>query len=73
VKPGAEKDQRKLGKKECMFCTSRKVETKKNFILEHESFKNNTDNYVNILTTSSWANLFSKGTVEKLRVLIISV
>jgi hypothetical protein len=57
----------------CVFCTSRKVETKKHFILECKAFKDNMDNYINILTTSSWNDLFSEGTVEKLRELIIKL
>jgi hypothetical protein len=66
VKLDVGKDQKKLGKKGCVFCTSRKVETEKYFILECEAFKDSRDNYINILTASSWNNLFSKGTVEKL-------
>jgi hypothetical protein len=74
VKPDVGKDQRKLGKKRvCMFCNSRKVETEKHFILECESFKDNRDNYVSILTTNSWNNLFNKGTMEKLGELIIKL
>jgi hypothetical protein len=57
----------------CVFCTSGKVETEKHFILECEAFKDNMDNYVNILTTSSWNNLFSEETVEKLGELIIKL
>jgi hypothetical protein len=57
----------------CMLCTSRKVETKKHFILECEAFKDNRDSYVSILTASSWNNLFSEGTVEKLEELIIKL
>jgi hypothetical protein len=57
----------------CVFCNSGKVETKKHFILECEAFKDNRDNYINILTTSSWNNLFSEGTMEKLGKLIIKL
>jgi hypothetical protein len=46
---------------------------KKNFILECEAFKDSRDNYVSILTASSWNNLFSEGTVEKLEELIIKL
>ena len=56
-----------------MFSTSKKVETKKHFILECEAFKDNKDNYISILTTSSWNNLFSEGTMEKLGELIIKL
>jgi hypothetical protein len=56
-----------------VFCTSGKVETKKHFILECEAFKDNKDNYINILTASSWNDLFSEGTMEKLRDLIIKL
>ena len=59
--------------KVCVFCTSEKVETKKHFILECEDFKDTRDNYISILTTSSWNNLFSEGTVEKLGELIIKL
>jgi hypothetical protein len=55
----------------CMFCTSRKVKTEKHFILECEAFKDSRDSYVSILTASSWNNLFSEGSVEKLGELII--
>jgi hypothetical protein len=47
-----------------MFCNSGKVETEKHFILECEAFKSR-DNYVSILTTSFWNNLFNEGIVEK--------
>lgn len=47
VKLDARKDQRKLGKKECTFCTSKKVETLKHFILECEAFKDIKHSYVN--------------------------
>jgi len=42
-----------------VFCTSGKVERKKHFILECEAFKDTMDNYISILTDSSWKNLFS--------------
>jgi hypothetical protein len=57
----------------CVFCTSGKVKTEKHFILECEAFKDSRDNYRSILTTSSWNNLFSEGTVEKLGELIIKL
>jgi hypothetical protein len=57
----------------CMFCTCRKVEIEKHFILECEAFKDSRDNYVNILIASSWDNLFNKGTVEKVEALIIKL
>jgi hypothetical protein len=57
----------------CVFRTSGKVETKKHLILECEVFKDNRDNYINILTASSWNNLFSEGTMEKLGELIIKL
>ena len=37
----------------CTFCNFGKVEIEKHFILECEAFKDNTNTYVNILTTSS--------------------
>ena len=55
------------------FCTSRKVETEKHFILECEAFKDSRDIYVHILAASSWDNLFNEGTMEKLGVLIIKM
>jgi hypothetical protein len=61
------KDQRKLGKKGCVcFAPPDKWKHKKHFILECEALKDNRDNYVSILTTSSWDNLLSEGTMEKL-------
>ena len=48
----------------CTFCTFEKVETKKHFILKCRAFKDIKDikdSYVNILTTSSWVNLFNEG------------
>jgi hypothetical protein len=57
----------------CVLCTSGKVETEKHFILECEAFKDNRDNYINILIASSWNDLFSKGTMEKLGELIIKL
>ena len=64
---GIGKDQKKLGKKECIFYNSGKVEIEKHFILECEAFKDNRDRYTNILTTSSWDNLFKEEAVEKVR------
>ena len=57
----------------CVFCTSRKVEIEKHFILECEAFKDSRNNYIIILTASSWYNLFSEGTMEKLGELIIKL
>ena len=57
----------------CTFCTFEKVETEKHFILECDAFKDCRGNYVNILTTSSWVNLFHEGTVVKLGELIIKL
>jgi hypothetical protein len=57
----------------CVLCTSGKVEIEKHFILKCESFKDSMDNYINILIASSWNNLFSEGTVEKLGELIIKL
>jgi hypothetical protein len=57
----------------CMFYNSKKVETKKHFILECEAFKDNRDSSVSILTTNSWNTLFSEGTVEKVGDLIIKL
>jgi hypothetical protein len=46
----------------------------KNYLmLECEAFKDSRDNYINILTASSWNDLFSEGTVEKLGELIIKL
>jgi hypothetical protein len=74
VKPGVGKEQRKLGKKGCVCSPPpEKVETEKHFILECEAFKDSRDSYVSILTPSSWNNLFSEGTVEKLGELIIKL
>jgi hypothetical protein len=49
------------------------VKTEKYFILECEAFKDSRENYINILTSSSWNDLFSEGTVEKLGELIIKL
>ena len=68
-----EKTKGSLGRKSVYFWTYGKVETKKHFILECEAFKDNRDTYVNILTTSSWVNLFSEGIVVKLGELIIKL
>jgi hypothetical protein len=57
----------------CMFCTSGKVETEKHFILEYEAFKDSMDSYESILTTSSWDNLFSEETMEKLGAFVIKL
>ena len=73
MRPGTGKGQKKLGQKECIFCTAGKVETKKHFILECEAFKDTRDKYANILAASSWDNLFSEGIVEKLGTLIIKL
>ena len=57
----------------CIFCNSGKVETKTHFILECEAFKDSKDRYTNILTASSWDNLFSEEVVDKVGVLIITL
>jgi hypothetical protein len=57
----------------CMFYTFGKVETEKHFILECEAFKDSRDNCISILIASSWNNLFSEGTMEKLGELIIKL
>jgi hypothetical protein len=68
------KRSKKLEKKGCVcFAPPKKWKQKKHFILECEAFKDSRDNYVSILTTSSWNNLFSEGTVEKLGELIIKL
>jgi hypothetical protein len=56
-----EKIKRSLGRKGVCVPHLRKVETEKHFILECETFKDSKDNYINILTGSSWNDLFSKG------------
>ena len=57
----------------CIFCTAGKVETKKHFVLECESFKDNRDRYANVLTDKSWDDLFNEGTMEKLGALNIKL
>ena len=57
----------------CIFCSPRKVETKKHFILECEAFKDNRESYADMLETSFWDNLFSKGLVEKLGAFILKL
>jgi hypothetical protein len=59
--------------KGCVFCTFKKVEIEKHFILECEAFKDSRDNYISILIASSWNNLFSEGKVEKLGELIVTL
>ena len=56
-----------------MSCNSGKVEIEKHFILECEAFKDTRNNYVSILTESSWNNVFSEGIVEKLGEFIIKL
>ena len=48
------------------MCSLGTLETKKHYILECEAFKDSMENYVGILATSSWDNLFSEEFVEKL-------
>ena len=57
----------------CIFCSSGKVETEKNFILECEAFKDNKENYAGILAASSWDNIFSEEFVEKLGEVIVKL
>ena len=73
MRPGAGKGQKKLGQKECIFCTASEVEKKKHFILECEAFKDNRDRYANVLADKSWDDLFNEGTLEKLEALIIKL
>jgi len=48
-----------------IFCSYKKVEKEKHFILECEAFKDNKETYLDILKASSWDNLFSEEFVEK--------
>jgi hypothetical protein len=57
----------------CILCSSEKVETKKHFILECEAFRDNRENYVGIMATSSWDNLFSEEFEEKLGAVIVKL
>ena len=57
----------------CIFCSSRKVETEKHFILECEAFKDNRESYADMLAMSFWDNLFSEGFVEKLGAFIVKL
>jgi hypothetical protein len=57
----------------CILCSSRKVETKKHFILECEAFKDNRENYAGILAASSRDNLFSEEFVKKLEAVIVKL
>ena len=56
-----------------LFFQKRKVETEKHFILECEAFKDNSESYANPMAASSWAILFSKGFVKKLRAFILKL
>ena len=62
---GAGKGQKKCGRKEYVFFV-----TKKHFILERETFKDNKESYANILVASSLGNLFNKRFVKKLETFI---
>jgi len=57
----------------CIFCSSKKVETEKHLILECETFKDNRESYADILTVSSWDNLFNEGFVKKLGAFIVQL
>ena len=57
----------------CIFCSSGKLETENNFILECEAFEDNMESYANILATSPWDNLFNEGFVEKLGEFIVKL
>ena len=57
----------------CIFCSCRKGETEKHFILECEAFKHNRESYADMMANSSWDNLFSKGFVEKLGAFILKL
>ena len=57
----------------CVFCTFKKVETEKYFILECEASKDSRENYAGILAASSWDNLFSEEIIEKLGAIIIKL
>jgi hypothetical protein len=56
-----------------ILCSSRKVETKKHFILECEAFKDSRESYAGILAASSWDNLFNEEFVEKLGAVIVKL
>jgi hypothetical protein len=55
------------------LCSLGTLETKKHYILECEAFKDSMENYVGILATSSWDNLFSEEFVEKLGAVIVKL
>ena len=71
MKQGAGKGQKKCGKRVCIFCSFRKVETEKHFILECEDSKDNRESYADMMATSSWDNLFSEGFVKKMGAFIV--
>lgn len=60
-------------KRVCNFCSSRKVEIEKHFILKCEAFKDDRESYANMLAASSWNNLFNEGLVEKLEAFIVKL
>jgi hypothetical protein len=70
-----EKTKGSLGKKGVYVLHLGKSGNRKtSLILECEAFKDSrNNNYVSILTDSSWNNLFSEERVEKLRELIIKL
>ena len=49
----------------CTFFSSGKMGTEKNFILECEAFKDNTESYAHILVSIPWDIIFSMGFVKK--------
>lgn len=62
-----------VGGKGMHFLFFRKSGNKKHFILECEAFKDNRESYVDMLSASSWDNLFSEGFVEKLGAFIMKL
>ena len=66
-----EKAKGSVEAKSMHFLFFRKSGNKKHFILECEAFKDNRESYADMLTASSWDNLFSEGFVETLGAFIV--
>jgi len=73
VKQSARKGRRKCGRKGYAFFVLPESGNKKHFILECEAFKDTRESYTDMMTTSSWDNLFSERFVKKLRAFIMKL
>lgn len=65
--------KRVLGRKNLHVCNSGKMENEKHLMLECEAYKDFRFKFADIISGSSWYNLFNEENIDKLGGLIINL